>query len=116
MTKLDFKRSQGNEFVLFEVNPRFSLWHHPGALAGVNLPALVYADLTGRPRPRITAVRPGVRWFDARHDAFAAREHGLPLWRWLPWALATDTLAWNDPMPFIGSVVGRYKLRSRLRT
>jgi D-aspartate ligase len=116
VTKLDFKRSQGNEFVLFEVNPRFSLWHHPGALAGVNLPALVYADLTGRPRPPITAVRPGVRWFDARHDAFAAREHGLPLWRWLPWALATDTLAWNDPMPFIGSVVGRYKLRSRLRT
>jgi predicted ATP-grasp superfamily ATP-dependent carboligase len=115
VAKFDFKRSRNNGFVLFEVNPRFSLWHHPGAIAGVNLPALVYADLTGRPRPRITAVRPGVRWFDARHDAFAAREHGLPLWRWLLWALGTDTLAWNDPMPFIGSVVGWHKLRRRRR-
>jgi predicted ATP-grasp superfamily ATP-dependent carboligase len=112
VAKLDFKRTRDNRFVLFEVNPRFSLWHHPGALAGVNLPALVYADLTGRPRPPISAVRPGVRWFDARHDMSAAHEHGLPLWRWLPWALRTETLAWNDPMPFIRGV--GYELRRRL--
>ena len=29
-----------------EVNPRFSLWHHPAAVAGVNLPAAVYRYLT----------------------------------------------------------------------
>jgi D-aspartate ligase len=104
VVKLDFKRSLDDKFVLLEVNPRFSLWHHPGAVAGVNLPALVYADLTGRQRPRVTAVRSGVRWFDARHDASAARTHGLPLWRWLCWALRAETLAWNDPMPFIRGV------------
>ena len=113
VAKLDFKRRGDNEFALLEVNPRFSLWHHPGALAGVNLPALVYADLTARPRPRISTPRPGVRWFDARHDAFAAREHGLPFWRWLAWALRAETLAWNDPMPFLRGV-GWHELRRRL--
>src|SRR6266498_4021241 len=51
VAKLDFKRAPDGTLHLLEVNPRFNLWHHPGARAGVNLPALVFADLTGRPRP-----------------------------------------------------------------
>jgi D-aspartate ligase len=51
VAKLDFKRDPQGNLRLLEVNPRFNLWHHPAALAGVNIPALVYADLTGSPRP-----------------------------------------------------------------
>ena len=42
VAKFDFKRAADGRLFLLEVNPRFNLWHHPGALAGVNLPALVF--------------------------------------------------------------------------
>ena len=107
VAKFDFKRAPDGSFVLLEVNPRFNLWHHPGALAGVNLPALVYADLTGRPRPAAGPLRPGVRWVAHVSDALAAREQGLSLMRWLPWAFSAEaksTLSWDDPMPFVRGV------------
>jgi len=47
---------------MLEINARFNLWHNPGAVAGVNLPATVHADLTGRPRPSLGPVRPGATW------------------------------------------------------
>jgi D-aspartate ligase len=50
VAKLDFKRDRAGKLHLLEINPRFTLWHHAGAVAGVNIPALVYADLTGSPR------------------------------------------------------------------
>ena len=37
LVKLDFKRADDETLHLLEVNPRFSLWHHLGAVAGVNL-------------------------------------------------------------------------------
>jgi predicted ATP-grasp superfamily ATP-dependent carboligase len=116
VAKLDFKRTSDGRYILLEVNPRFTLWHHPAALAGVNIPALVYCDLTGRPRPPATVAQPGVRWIYHLHDAVAAREQGVALWRWLPWAIRTpakSTLAWNDPMPFLRGV-GLYEVRRRL--
>ena len=74
---------------LLEVNPRFNLWHHPAAVAGVNLPALVHADLTGAPRP---SGRRATRRVDVVH---AARPTCAPRTRpacrrcrWLRWARA----------------------------
>ena len=104
VAKFDFKRDAGGRLRLLEVNPRFNLWHHPGARAGVNLPALVYADLTGRPRPRSEQARPGVRWIYHAHDARAARRHGVPVHQWIPWAIATEaksTVALDDPLPAV---------------
>ena len=49
VAKLDFKRNSRGNLRLLEINPRFNLWHHAGAVAGVNIPALVYADLVGSP-------------------------------------------------------------------
>ena len=49
VAKFDFKRAADGTLFLLEINPRFNLWHHLGALAGVNLPALVYNDLIGNP-------------------------------------------------------------------
>jgi len=104
VAKLDFKRGLDGRLHLLEVNPRFSLWAHLGAIAGVNLPALVHADLTGRPRPPAGRARAGVRWCWPRRDAAAAQARGVPWHVWLRFVLASEAnpnLAWDDPMPFV---------------
>ena len=83
VAKLDFKRDPQGKLRLLEINPRFNLWHHPGAVAGVNIPALVYADLTGSPRPAATRVKAGVRWCRPWKDFPAARAAGVPLTTWV---------------------------------
>ncbi|HLN37353.1 MAG TPA: ATP-grasp domain-containing protein, partial [Xanthobacteraceae bacterium] len=110
VAKLDFKRDQAGTLHLLEINPRFTLWHHPAAVAGVNIPALIYADLTGTPRPAATPAKAGVRWCRAWKDLPAARAAGIPLTTWLPWAFsceAKSTLSWSDPMPVVRSTLYR---------
>jgi predicted ATP-grasp superfamily ATP-dependent carboligase len=107
--KVDFKRAPDGTLFLLEVNPRFHLWHHPGARAGVNIPAVMYADLTGRARPPARRARAGVRWVHPR-DLIAARAAGMPPLRWLRWARGCEAKAfwaWNDPLPLIGAVASR---------
>ena len=89
--KLDFKRGPDGRLALLEVNVRFTLWVHPGAVAGVNLPALAYADLLGEPRPATRPARPGVRWVAPGPDLAAARETGVSPARWLWVALRCQT-------------------------
>ena len=110
VAKLDFKRDQAGALHLLEINPRFTLWHHPAAVAGVNIPALVYADLTGTPRPAATRAKAGVRWCRAWKDLPAARASGVPLTTWLPWMIgceAKSALSWSDPMPVVRSTLYR---------
>jgi D-aspartate ligase len=110
VAKLDFKRSAKGELFLLEINPRFNLWHHLGAIAGVNLPALVYADLTGVPRPVGLTARTGVQWVAPWADMRAARESGIPITTWLWWLLhceAKSGIAWDDPMPVLSKVMAR---------
>jgi predicted ATP-grasp superfamily ATP-dependent carboligase len=117
VAKVDFKRSPSGELTLLEVNPRFNLWHLPGAVAGVNLPALVYADLAGLPRQRAELVRPGIRWSIPWNDLRAARQQGVGLARWLRWQARCETrhiVAANDPMPFLRGFAWR-RMRRRLR-
>jgi predicted ATP-grasp superfamily ATP-dependent carboligase len=114
VAKLDFKRGPDGRLHLLEVNPRFNLWHHLGAIAGVNLPALVYADLTGQPRPAVRHARVGFRWCKIWSDLPAARACGVPLVRWLPWVLtceAKSAVSWDDPMPLLRA--GLFRLLSR---
>jgi predicted ATP-grasp superfamily ATP-dependent carboligase len=109
VAKLDFKRASDGRLYLLEVNPRFTLWVEPGARAGVNLPALVYADLTGSPRPATPPARAGVRWISPRLDAAAARADGVPLLRWLAFAVACETnavFAWDDTGPLVRGRLG----------
>ncbi len=108
VAKLDFKRSPGGALYLLEVNPRFSLWHHPGARAGVNLPALVYDDMVAGARRSTGPAQPGVKWCRLLNDIKAARSEGISFLRWLPWAMTCDaraTLAWDDPLPFLRGVL-----------
>jgi predicted ATP-grasp superfamily ATP-dependent carboligase len=109
VAKLDFKRDAAGVLHLLEINPRFNLWHYPGALAGVNLPALVYADLTGGPRPAVAPALARVAWCDPFLDLRAARAAGIPPRAWLRWvrgARAVCGLAWEDPMPFLRGRLG----------
>jgi D-aspartate ligase len=109
VAKLDFKRDGRGGLHLLEINPRFNLWHYPGAVAGVNLPAMVYADLTGRARPAAAASPRTVRWCDPLLDLRAARAEGLSLPRWLSWVRrceAINGLAWRDPLPFFRGRLG----------
>lgn len=115
--KVDFKRDPRGGLHVLEVNPRFTLWSHLGARAGVNLPALVYADLAGLPRPRVGEPKAGARWCSLDGDRRAARESGVPFWVWLPWAMRSDALAnftWSDPMPLLrGALLPRLARRRR---
>jgi D-aspartate ligase len=123
VAKVDFKRDVGGRLRLLEVNPRFTLWHHPAAIAGVNIPALVHADLTGRPRP--TGRRPvhQVAWCNPLSDLRAAYVTGVPPLEWLRWARtcqAMSGLASDDPLPFVlgtlrKAVSGRVRRRLHSR-
>jgi D-aspartate ligase len=115
VAKLDFKRGPDGTPKLLEVNPRFNLWHHAGALAGVNLPALVYDRLLGRPAAPPRAARPGVTWCSS-HDLRAARAAGLGIVPWLRWVAGCDAisgLAWDDPFPL--PLAAAWRARGRLR-
>src|SRR5439155_23080044 len=115
VVKIDFKRDAGTRALhVLELNPRFNLWHHPGAIAGVNLPYLAYCDAVGRPRPEIRTARPGVRWCWLWKDYAAFRQQraagGGSTLAWLRSALSSEAqsvLAWNDPGPFLRGVLLR---------
>jgi D-aspartate ligase len=110
VAKFDFKRGPDGRLRLLEVNPRFNLWHHLGAIAGVNLPALVYGDLIGAPRPMMGPAQPGVRWCKPWKDLFAARASGMSFAKWMLWVArceAKSGLAWDDPFPLLGATVRR---------
>src|SRR5579859_210254 len=110
VAKFDFKRGPDGRLRLLEINPRFNLWHHLGAVAGVNLPALVYGDLIGSPRPIMRPARTGVRWCKPWKDIAAARAAGMSLAEWIAWVAGCEAksgLAWDDPLPLIGATVHR---------
>ena len=108
--KLDFKRAPDGELWLLEANPRFSLWAHLGAVAGVNLPGLAHADLTGqRPAPAPPA-RAGVKWCNPKLDAAAWRESGGSLGRWAAFAVrcgAVSGAQLDDPLPTLARLARR---------
>jgi predicted ATP-grasp superfamily ATP-dependent carboligase len=114
VAKFDFKRAPDGRLYLLEVNPRFTLWHHLGARAGVNIPALVFADLAGLPRGPVHRARAGTRWCKPWDDLTAARAAGISFARWLPWALGCEAMrvvAWDDPLPLIRTVLWRAMAR-----
>lgn len=104
VAKFDFKRDAAGALHLLEINPRFTLWHHAAAVAGLNIPALVYADLTGMPRPPLRPARPGVCWSRVWTDFSAARAMGVPLTDWLVWTWrceAKSSLSQDDPLALL---------------
>ena len=116
VAKVDFKRDPEGRLWLLEINPRFNLWHHAGACAGVNIPALVHADLTGNPRPAVHPPRAGLTWTDPLMDRRARREAGVSVPRWLAWTARADSrwsIALDDPLPVVRGIVAPF-VRRRL--
>ncbi len=119
VAKCDFKRGPDDRLHLLEVNPRFNLWHHAGAKAGVNLPGLVYHDLLGLRLP-VGVARAGVRWVHLRHDMHAARAARIQFARWAMWALTCDAksgIALDDSMTVVAAAAWRSRraLRRAIR-
>jgi D-aspartate ligase len=108
VAKVDFKRDpRTKRLYLLEINPRFNLWHHAGAAAGVSIPALVYRDCIepGSARPAGRA-RAGVRWVNA-HEDWRAFEGSSA--RWLAEMLAADvneSFMLRDPLPGLDDLLG----------
>jgi D-aspartate ligase len=115
VVKMDFKRDDRGRLHLLEVNPRFSLWLHPAAVAGVNLPARVHSDLSGSPRPRGRRPTRQVIWCTPLQDLRAAYLEGMPPLAWLRWARGCQAMAGlapDDPLPFLrGAVWGAVRRR-----
>lgn len=115
VVKLDFKRDEDGRLWLLEVNPRLTLWTNLGAVAGVNLPALVHADLTDQPRPPTSPAIAGVTWFHPS-DLAASREWGVPLTSWIRWAGRCDArsiIALDDPLVVPRVAVARAQAKLR---
>jgi predicted ATP-grasp superfamily ATP-dependent carboligase/thioesterase domain-containing protein len=108
VAKLDFKRDPRTQrLYLLEINPRFNLWHHAGAAAGVSIPALVYRDCLepGSARPAGRA-RAGVRWINARDDW---RAYQGSTTRWLAEVLTAqvnESFLLRDPLPALDDMLG----------
>lgn len=68
VASIEFQRDPDGSLRLLRVAPWFTPWHQVGAHAGVNLPALVYADLVGSDRPTPAVARAGVRGSGPRHE------------------------------------------------
>jgi len=112
--KIDFKRDAdtGGWWVL-ELNPRFTLWNYLGAVSGVNLPELAYADLAGERCPLPSDYRTGVRWLsfgnDLRSFVRGYRPSGtlstLQYLASLRGPKVYDVFSWNDPMPWVSSAL-----------
>jgi predicted ATP-grasp superfamily ATP-dependent carboligase len=106
--KIDFKRdARTGELYVLELNPRFTLWCYLGAAAGVNLPLIAYAALTGNAVPEQTAYRTDVRWLsfgnDLRTFLRCYRPSGeLGIVEWLKsfrGKKVYDVFSWSDPAP-----------------
>ena len=109
LANIEFKKDlYSKKLKLLEINPRFNSWGYLGTYCGVNLPARLYHDLTGRPVPEESQPRyvTGVRWIYLKNDLKALleyRERGeWPVWRWLRsfgHRLTFHQFSWTDPLP-----------------
>ncbi len=118
--KIDFKIDVRDlRLYLLEINARFNLWHHPGTVAGVPIPEIVYRDCVGG-GPRVSSTvlvkRPGVRWVDPMLDRRAFKDYRaageLSRASWLAQLLTVEVnegFSWRDPMPGLVSLRGRVR-------
>jgi predicted ATP-grasp superfamily ATP-dependent carboligase len=112
---MDFKQhAQSGRFYLLEINARYNLWHHLGAVNGVNLPQVAYEYLIGGAVQVRLRARTRYRWLKWSLDWRAAlelhRARELTLGGWLR-SLARPTVhhtfLWRDPGPFLKRLARR---------
>lgn len=107
VAKVDFKVADDGTLYLLEVNPRFSLWNHPAAVAGVNVPAAVYRYLTEGSVDPLPRAREGVRWVQVWGDRRAALDAGVGLGEWARFVVAAEArraFHASDPGSILGAL------------
>lgn len=107
VAKVDAKMADDGSLHVLEVNPRFNLWHHPGAVAGVNLPAAVHRYLVDGDTTQLPPATPGVRWVQVWGDARSARRAGVSPVAWTRSATtagARRAAHLNDPGAALGAL------------
>lgn len=116
--KIDFKKDASrNRLYLLELNARFNLWNYLGAISGINLPVIAYADLLGRQRAQPKDYNTSYRWLSFGNDfrAFLRDYHPDGDLSWGRWLLSFkarkiyDIFAWSDPYPFAASILDYFK-------
>jgi predicted ATP-grasp superfamily ATP-dependent carboligase len=83
LVKVDVKRDPDGALWLLEVNPRYTLWHHLGAVAGVNLAELAHRDLRGELPGPVPRAQPGLVWCDPIRDLRGVVAGEVSPARWL---------------------------------
>lgn len=110
VSKIDFKRdAESGELYLLEINPRFSIWNYPGAVAGVNLPLFALRDLTGTELPAKQSRVDPVRWVDGALNRRAiaeasssTKEFWVLCWKEMVGnRVVYNVWSWTDPGPFL---------------
>ena len=110
---IEFKLGPSGDPYFIELNPRLPWYNHLFAVSGVNLPALMYADLASpnAPQEAPPRQRDGVAWAHLAND-FASYRAGRPrpgVMGWIRWAIEHATAqssAWRclwDPMPAVAA-------------
>lgn len=119
--KIDFVEDpRTGRLYTLEVNARYNLWHHLGAVHGVNLPGIAYDYFVhGRVCTNVRVRRPRYRWSSFYLDYQAYRERARRgdkcSMEWFvsvvsPWTVH-ETFAWQDPWPFVHWVVDHFRRR-----
>ncbi len=123
--KLDFRKEVRDErFYLLEVNSRNTLWNYLGAVCGINIPLITWADLKGENCKLQAEYKTGVRWLSFHNDfrAFLRSYHPDNDLSWMQWVYSYkgpkiyDFFAWDDPLPWLFHVFALFRnLLSSLR-
>ncbi len=128
IVKIDFKKnSLTNQYIILELNPRFTLWNYLGTFAGINVPVMWYNDLIGNRVQPTMQYAAGRRWVCFRADLRALpaylKTKEWSLWQWIRSYQAPKvyhTLAWDDPWPLAFTlprfVARRLKMRQLKRS
>ena len=108
---IEFKLGPGGIPYFIELNPRLPWYNHLFAASGVNLPELMYRDLTeaGGTGGAVPRQRDGVAWGHLANDlaSYRATRPRPGAWAWIRWAAEHATArssAWrclSDPVPAI---------------
>jgi predicted ATP-grasp superfamily ATP-dependent carboligase len=119
---MDFKTDAVTvKHFLLEVNARFNLWNHLGAVNGVNLMQVAYDYLVSGKRPPPQPYRTDTRWISLPRDfrtyrVLAARGE-LSFLQWISSILLTPTIhrhfSWKDPAPFVMICANRFAHMAR---
>lgn len=117
LAKIEYKRDpRDGQLKFIEINARTWFWNSLAARCGVDLSYLYYLSMTGQnPEPAITQID-GVKWVYFIRDFLAFwtmwKDGNITVREWLKSLQGKKEYAlfvWDDPMPFIRSVIAHLK-------